>query len=254
MINDLIQCIQQENIREELLEEKIDTVICYPGAGADIYPCAVIEKIDSEKLGIPNYKDKSVLYLFCDPRFTMSNICQNSDLYGEYIQNLIDKEKLDIGQLLEICNNSNLYPKAYSAFENNIEKMMSFMRIDFDIENNNEGYYYKIVIGGKICHILMIACDVSDFWLVLEKYKVRAEGVFLWDIHNWSIGKTLVNVTKEYLPKWIIGNRPAKNGSLSQLYTRNQYDEEIKELICGVRGIRDEIDKHDEKVSIWTIF
>ncbi|WP_022765320.1 hypothetical protein [Butyrivibrio sp. XPD2006] len=245
MINDLIHSIRQDSIRLELMKEEFDTVICYPGAGADIYPCAIIEKVDNEKLKIPNYKDKSVLYLFCDPSFTTDESVQNNYLYSKYITNLCGKKNIRIEQLLEICEESGLYKDGYSSYKN-VEEMMSFSRINYDIEESVEGYYCKLVIASKVCHILMLTCEAKRLWKLLEQFKISVEGAFLWDVQNWGIAESIENVQKEYLPKWIIGNRYRKFGGYGHLYKGNKYEEEVAKLIFEVRGA----DYDPEQISI----
>ena len=241
MINDLIQCIRQDGIRSELMEERFDTIICYPGAGADIYPCAVIERIDNENLKIPNYKDKSVLYLFCDPLFTMDESVQNSHLYSKYIANLCDKKNIRIEQLLKICEESGLYGNGYSSYKN-IDEIVSFTKTDYDIEKVSEGYYCKVVIDNKICHILMFTCEAELLWKLLERFEISVDGAFIWDIQSWGLAESMANVKKEYLPQWIIGNRDGKYGGYGNLYKVDKYEEDVAKLILEVRGVDDELE------------
>ncbi len=233
MINDLICCIQQEDIRQELLNACFDTVICYPGSGADMYPCAVIEKIDSAKLGIPDYKDKTILYLFCDPNFSQGEGNGNSSLYRDLIINLNGKRNLGRDQLISICKSSGLYINGYKAYKN-IDEMFLFARIGLYIEKEMEGYFYKIVIDNKICNILLLSCSAQQMWEICEGYKISVDGAFLWDIQSWSMRESIKNISRDYLPKWIIGNRHDKYGGYGKVYT---YAGSLSPLICPVRGV-----------------
>ena len=79
----------------------------------------------------------------------------------------------------------------------NVDELLLFTRLSFDFKREMEGYYLKIVIGEKVCDVLILSCRADELWQVMEEYDIKPDGAFIWDIQSWSMSESLKNVNKD---------------------------------------------------------
>lgn len=242
MLSDLLNNIVQEDIKKSLMMNSYDEVICYPGSGADVFPCVLMELADLKKLGIEKRKP---VYLFCDPCFTTDDTVPIAECgcYTNTINLLNGKINLSQNEVYEIFKTSGLFDSGYAAWKH-VTKLICFR--EFNLNDGTKGYYEEIEIGESKCEILIFSCCVSEFGNLLKRYNVEVEGVVVWD-WNGSFDEVIMGIRK--LPQWIIQNR--SNDKNSKLYSKSIYDKETADYICKFRGIENN-EHYPETIGLYS--